>query len=81
MSSSETSFVVRLPQLPSPAMEFGWIYKKGKKIATEFARAEKCKGTGTVVSTDVFKAGALGWYLSPRSEVVDISGHAKGNRN
>ena len=40
-----------------------WVYKKGKKIAIEFVRAEKCKGTGAVASIDVFKAEALGWYL------------------
>ena len=58
-----------------------WIYEKGKKAATEFARAEKCRGTGAVASIDVFEAGALSWYLKPRSEVVDASGHAKGNRH
>jgi len=34
--------------------------RRGKKTATEFARAEKCKGIGAVASIDVFKAGALG---------------------
>ena len=34
-----------------------------------------------VASVDVFEVGALGWYLQSRSEVVDISGRAKGNRN
>ena len=58
-----------------------WIYKKGKKAATEFVRAEKCKGTRAVVNVDVFEARALGWYLKPRSEEVDASGHAKGNHN
>ena len=53
----------------------------GKKATTEVARAEKCKGTGAVMSSDVFKAGALGRYLKPRSKVVDVSGHAKGNHN
>ena len=61
--------------------EVDWIYKKGKKASIEFARVEKCKGTGAVVSTDVFEAGALGCYLKPRSEVVDVLRHAKGNRN
>ena len=42
---------------------------------------EKCKGIGVVVSVDVFEAGALGQYLKPRSEVVDVLGRAKGNRN
>ena len=55
--------------------------KRGKKIAIEFARAEKCKGTGAVASIDVFEARGLGRYLKPRSEVVDISRCAKGNHN
>jgi len=55
--------------------------KRGKKTAIEFARAEKCKGIGAVASIDVFEAGAPGWYLKPRSEVVDVLGHAKGNHN
>ena len=55
--------------------------RRGKKITTELARVEKCKGTGTVVSMDVFETRALGWYLKPQSKVVDISGHAKGNHN
>ena len=37
-----------------------WIYKKGKKATTEFARVEKYKGTRAVVNVDVFEAGALG---------------------
>ena len=57
-----------------------WIYKKGKKATTEFARVEKCKGTGAVANVDVFKAKTLDWYLKPRSE-VDASGRAKDNRN
>ena len=61
--------------------EVDWIYKKGKKAAIEFARAKKCKGTGVVMSVDVFEAGALGRYLKPRSEVVDVLGRAKGNCN
>jgi len=61
--------------------EVDWIYKKGKKVAIEFARAEKCKGTGAVANVDVFEARALGWYLKPWSEEVDASGRAKGNRN
>ena len=44
-------------------------------------KAEKCKGTGTVVNADVFEAGALGWYLKPRNEEVDALGRAKGNHN
>jgi len=40
-----------------------WIYEKGKKTATEFARVEKCKGTGIVASIDGFKARTLGRYL------------------
>ena len=36
--------------------------------------------TGTVAKIDVFEARALGWYLKPRSEVVDVSGRVKGNR-
>ena len=42
-----------------------WIYKKGKKDATEFVRAEKCKGIGAVASVDVFEARTLGWHLKP----------------
>ena len=37
--------------------------KRGKKIAIEFVRVEKCKGTGAVASIDVFEAEALGLYL------------------
>jgi len=55
--------------------------RRGEKTATESARAERCKGTRAVASVDVFKAGALGWYLKPWSEEVDASGRAKGNRN
>ena len=40
-------------------------------------KAEKCKGTGAVASVDVFEAGALGWYLKPRSEETDASGKYK----
>ena len=40
--------------------EVDWIYKKGKKATTEFARVEKCKGIGAVVNLDVFEARALG---------------------
>ena len=40
--------------------EVDWIYKKGKKAAIEFARVEKCKGTGAVANVDVFEVGALG---------------------
>ena len=50
-------------------MKFGWIYKKGKKVATDFARVEKCKGTEAVASVDVFEARTLGRYLKPRGEV------------
>ena len=50
-----------------------------KKIAMGFRQAKECKGT--VMSGDVFEAEALGWYLKPRSEEVDASGCAKGNRN
>ena len=63
MSSSRTSSAAHLPWLPSLPMEFGWIYKKGKKAATEFVRVEKYKETRIVVSIDVFEAEALGWYL------------------
>ena len=38
---------------------------------------EKCKGTGTVASVDVFEARALGWYLKPQSEKIDASGKYK----
>ena len=37
-----------------------WIYKKGKKATTKFARTEKYKGTRAVANVDVFEAGALG---------------------
>ena len=60
MSSSEIYAAARLPRLSSPAMKFGWIYKMGKKAATESARAVKCKGIGAVASVDVFEARALG---------------------
>jgi len=55
--------------------------RRGEKTTTESARVERCKGTGTVASVDVFEAGALGRYLKSRSEEVDASGHAKDNRN
>ena len=52
---------------------------EGKKTVTGFWKAEKCNGT--VPSGDVFKAKTIGWYLKPRSEEVDVSKSAKGNRN
>ena len=55
------------------------IYRKRERPLWSSARAEKSKGTGTVASADVFKAGALGQYLKPRNEAVDVSGCAKGN--
>ena len=61
--------------------EIDWMYRKRGGLLQSFARAEKCKGTTTVVSIDVFEAGTLGWYLKPQSEEVDASGHAKGNHN
>ena len=36
------------------------IYRKGGKPLQSSMRAEKCKGTGMVVSADVFEDGALG---------------------
>jgi len=60
---SGTSSTARLPLLSSPAIRSIGSMKRGKKPTTEFARAEKCKGTGAVASVDVFEAGALGWYL------------------
>ena len=57
------------------------IYRKRERPLQSSARAEKSKGTGTVASAGVFKAGALGWYLKPRNEGVEASGRAKGNRN
>ena len=57
------------------------IYRKRERPLQSSTRAEKSKGTGMVASVDVFKAGALGWYLKPRNEGVDASGRAKGNRN
>ena len=57
--------------------EVDQIYKKGGKPLQSSARAKKCKGTGAVSSADVFEAGALGWYLKPRSEEVNVSGRAK----
>ena len=57
------------------------IYRKGGRLLQSSVRAEKNKGTGAVVSVDMFEAGALGWYLKPQSEEVDASGCAKGNRN
>ena len=35
------------------------IYRKGGRPLQSSVRAKKCKGTGTVVSADVFEAGAL----------------------
>ena len=57
------------------------IYGQGGRPLQCSVRAKKCKGIGTVASADVFEDGALGWYLKPRNEGVDASGHAKGNRN
>ena len=65
MSSSRISSAARLPRLSSPAMKFGWIYKKGKRTATKSTRVEKCKGTGAVVSIDVFESETLSRYLKP----------------
>ena len=76
-----TSSAMRLPQLSSLAIRLIGSMRRGKKAATKFVRAEKCKGTGAFVSVDVIKAGALSLYLKPRGEVVDVLGHAKGNRN
>ena len=61
--SPRTSSAARLPLLPSPAIRSIGSMKRWKETATKFTRAEKCKGTGAVVSIDVFEAGALGWYL------------------
>ena len=55
------------------------IYRKRERPLQSSTKAEKSKGTGTVASADVFKAGALGQYLKPRNEAVDVSGCAKGN--
>ena len=57
--------------------EVVWIYWKGKN-SYRVVKAEKYNGTGAVASVDVFEAGALGWYLKPRSEEVDASRRAKG---
>ena len=57
------------------------IYRKRERPLQSSARVEKSKEIGTVASADVFKAGALGWYLKPRNEGVDTLGRAKGNRN
>ena len=57
------------------------IYKKGGRPLQSSVRVKKCKGIGAVVSVDVFKAGALGWYLKPWSKEVDASGRAKGSHN
>ena len=81
MSSSRISSAARLPWLSSPAIGLIGSMIRGKKAATEFARVEKCKGTGAVASIDVFEARALGRYLKSRSEVVDISRCAKGIYN
>ena len=45
-----------------------WIYGKGGRPLWSFAKVEKCKGTGTVVSVDVFEARALSQYLSHRAK-------------
>ena len=81
MFSSGISSTARLPRLSSPAIELIGSTRKGRRPLQSFARVEQCKGTGVVVNVDVFETTALGWYLKPRSEEVDASGRAKGNRN
>ena len=61
--------------------EVDQIYRKRERPLQSSTRVEKSRGTGTVASADVFKAGALGWYLNSRNEGVDASGLAKGNCN
>ena len=62
-------------------MEFGWIYKKGEQNRYRIYKGGEVQRSRIVASADVFEAGALGWYLKPRSEEVDASGQGKGNRN
>ena len=57
------------------------IYRKGERPLQSSVNEEKSKGIGTVTSADVFKVGALGWYLKPWNEGVDALGRAKGNYN
>ena len=45
--------------------EVDWIYRKEGRPLQSSMRVEKSKRTGAVASADVFKAGALGWYLKP----------------
>ena len=52
-----------LALLSSPAIRLIGSMERGKKTAIGFVKAEKCEGTGAVVSIDVFEAGALSWYL------------------
>ena len=63
MFSSGTSSAARLPRLSSSAIGLIGSMRRGKKAATQFVRAAKCKGTGAVASIDVFEAEALGRYL------------------
>jgi len=79
--SSGISSAARLPWFPLPAMKLIGSTRWEEGRYRVFAGVEKCKGIGAVASVDVFEAGNLGWYLKPRSEVVDASRHAKGNHN
>ena len=62
MFSSRISSTVRLLPLSSPAMKSIESTGRGEN-RYRVIKAEKCKGIGEVANIDVFKAGALGWYL------------------
>ena len=61
--SFRTSSAARLPLLSSPAIGLIGSTKRGKKTATGFCEGGEAQRTEVVASIDVFKAGALSWYL------------------
>jgi len=69
---SRISSATCLPWLSSSAMKLLGSIGRGENCYRA-VKAEKCKGTRAVASVDVFKAGALGWYLKPWSEEMDAS--------
>ena len=81
MFSSRISSTTGLSWLSSPAMEFGWIYKKEEGNRYRIYKGREVRRSRTVASADVFEVRALSWYLKPRSEEVDASGRAKGNHD
>ena len=67
----------RLLRLSSPTMESIRSTGRGENCYRGL-KAERCKEIGAIAGIDVFKAGALSWYLKPRSKEVDASGKCKG---